>query len=137
MILRDIEGLTASEVAKVTGSSVDAIKSRLHRTRALVRERLAALLGDATPAPADGCPDVLTAFSKQLEGDLEPRLCAELQQHIEGCAACRGRCDSLKRTLAVCASAPPGPLPAPVRAEVRAALGAALRPTPAKPSGSP
>lgn len=126
LILRDIEGLTALEVAKVTGASVDAIKSRLHRARASVRARLAVALGDAPPPRAQGCPDVLTAFSNQLEGDLEPRLCAELQAHIDGCAACRATCDSLKRTLAVCASAPPGPVPGDVRDAVRAALRAAL-----------
>jgi RNA polymerase sigma-70 factor (ECF subfamily) len=129
LILRDMEGLTAPEVARVTGASVDAIKSRLHRARASVRASLAATLGDAPPQRPQGCPDVLTAFSNQLEGDLEPRLCAELQAHIDGCAACRATCDSLKRTLAVCASAPPGAVPTEVRDAVRAALRAALRTT--------
>jgi RNA polymerase sigma-70 factor, ECF subfamily len=127
LILRDIEGLTAREVAEVTGASVDAIKSRLHRARAAVRERLAAVLGEAPQPRAPGCPDVLTAFSNQLEGDLEPRLCAELQEHIDRCAACRVTCDSLKRTLAVCASATGGLVPDAVRDEVRAALQAALQ----------
>lgn len=129
LILRDMEGLTAPEVAKVTGASVDAIKSRLHRARASVRASLAATLGDAPPPRLRGCPDVLTAFSNQLEGNLEPRLCAELQEHIDECAACRATCDSLKRTLAVCASAPPGPVPTEIRDAVRAALRTALRTT--------
>ncbi len=127
LILRDMEGLTAPEVATVTGVSVDAVKSRLHRARATVRARLVAALGDATPPRAPGCPDVLTAFSRQLEGDLEPRLCAELQKHVEGCASCQVTCDSLKRTLAVCASAPPGPVPVAVGDAVRAAVRSALR----------
>ena len=126
IVLRDIEGLTAPEVAAVTGASVDATKSRLHRARAAVRENLAAALGDAVEAPAAGCPDVLIAFSKQTEGDLEPHLCAELQSHIRGCATCRATCDSLKRTLAACASGPPGPVPDSVRDSVRAALRTAL-----------
>ena len=127
MILRDIEGLTAPEVAQITGETVDAIKSRLHRARADVRARLSAVLGDADePSPA-GCPDVLTAFSKRIEGDLDPRLCAELQDHVDGCVACRGRCDSLKRALAVCSGAPSGPVPAAVTESVRAALRTELR----------
>ena len=109
IILRDIEGLTAPEVAEITGDSVDAIKSRLHRARADVRARLGALLGDADEPPSAGCPDVLTAFSKRMEGDLNPRLCAELQDHVDGCAACRARCDSLKRALAVCLGAQSDP----------------------------
>jgi RNA polymerase sigma-70 factor (ECF subfamily) len=129
LILRDIEGLTAPEVAKVTGASVDAIKSRLHRARMVLRDRLATSLGDIPPTPAPGCPDVLMAFSHQLEGDLEPRLCAELQGHIHGCPACRATCDSLKRMLAVCASGPEGPVPDAVRDAVRAALRAALQST--------
>jgi RNA polymerase sigma-70 factor (ECF subfamily) len=126
LILRDIKGLTAPEVGKVTGSSVDAVKSRLHRARATLRERLAAALGDVPWTPALGYPDVLAAFSNQLEGDLEPRLCAELQEHIDGCTACLLTCDSLKRTLAVCASGPAGPVPDEVRAAVRAAVRATL-----------
>ena len=127
MILRDIEGLTAPEVAEITGESVDAIKSRLHRARADVRARLGALLGDVDePSPAR-CPDVLTTFSKHIEGELDPRLCAELQDHVDRCVACRARCDSLKRVLAACSGAPPGPVPAAVTESVRAALRRELR----------
>lgn len=39
-VMRDIEGLTAPEVARVLGVSVDAVKSRLHRARAQVRQQL-------------------------------------------------------------------------------------------------
>jgi RNA polymerase sigma factor (sigma-70 family) len=42
LILRDIEELTASEAADHLGISVDAVKSRLHRARAMLRESLAA-----------------------------------------------------------------------------------------------
>ena len=40
LILRDLHELTAPEVAAQLGLSVEAVKSRLHRARATVRERL-------------------------------------------------------------------------------------------------
>jgi len=42
LILRDVDELTASEVAQQLGLGVEAVKSRLHRARAMVRERLMA-----------------------------------------------------------------------------------------------
>jgi RNA polymerase sigma-70 factor (ECF subfamily) len=69
---------------------------------------------------------VLTAFSKNLEGDLDPKTCAELQRHLDACPSCRGACDSLKRTLAACARVSAGPVSDAVKRSVRAALRAAL-----------
>ena len=124
LLLRDVEGLSASEVAEVLGVSVQAVKSRLHRARLSVRERVAPLLGiePAPPAPG-GCPDVLTMFSQHLEDEISAERCAEMERHLEGCARCRGTCDSLKRTLALCRTVgPSAPVPASVQASVRTAL---------------
>src|SRR6185503_18038782 len=62
LLLRDVEGLSAAEVAEVTTLSVPAVKSRLHRARASVRERLAPLLAPVAAQPSKGagvCPDVV------------------------------------------------------------------------------
>jgi hypothetical protein len=40
LILRDIEELTAPEAAAQLGISVEAVKSRLHRARGMLREKL-------------------------------------------------------------------------------------------------
>jgi len=40
LLLRDIEGLSAKEVAEVLDMSVPAVKSRLHRARLFVRQQL-------------------------------------------------------------------------------------------------
>ena len=45
LLLRDVEGLSAPEVAEVLGVSVQAVKSRLHRARLSVRAHVAPLLG--------------------------------------------------------------------------------------------
>jgi RNA polymerase sigma-70 factor (ECF subfamily) len=42
LLMRDVEGRPASEVAAATGLSVAAVKSRLHRARAAVKERILA-----------------------------------------------------------------------------------------------
>lgn len=126
LVLRDIEGLTAPEVAEVLGVTVQAVKSRLHRARLSVRAHLAPLLGvppDAAASAPEGCPDVLTLFSQHLEDEISPEVCGEMERHLAGCSRCRGACDSLKRTLALChAAGPAAPVPPSVQASVRVAL---------------
>jgi len=125
LVLRDVEGLTAPEVAQVLGLGVPAVKSRLHRARRSVRERVAPLLGIPTevPASAGSCPDVLELFSRHLEGELSARLCADMDAHLQACPRCRGACESLRRTLALCKAAAPSPrVPLSVQTTVKAAL---------------
>ncbi len=45
VLLRDVEGLSAEEAARVVGIEVPALKSRLHRARLAMQERIATLLG--------------------------------------------------------------------------------------------
>lgn len=131
LLLRDVEGLTAPEVAEVLGVSVQAVKSRLHRARVSVRARVAPLLGmpsESKPSP-QSCPNVLTLLSRHLEGDISKLDCAEMEQHIEQCARCRSACDSLKQTLALCrASGSADAVPAKVQVAVKQALRGALEP---------
>jgi RNA polymerase sigma-70 factor (ECF subfamily) len=125
LLLRDVEGLTAPEVADVLGVTPQAVKSRLHRARLSVRERIEPLLGISTaePAPPGICPDVLTMFSQHVEDEISADLCAQMERHLEECGRCRGACDTLRRTLALCrTSATTTAVPAPVQASVRTAL---------------
>ena len=125
LLLRDVEGLTAPEVARVTGASVQAVKSRLHRARLAVRGHIAPLLGIPSDLPAapGTCPDVLALFSSHLEGQVSAEVCAEMERHIEACPRCKGACDSLRRTLSLChAAAPTAQIPAAVQASVKVAL---------------
>lgn len=124
LILRDIEGLTAPEVAEVLGISVQAVKSRLHRARLAVRESVAPLLEIPSndPAPSDNCPDVLSLYSKHLEHEISTEVCNQMERHVNGCSRCRGACESLKRTLALCSASDPGAVPASVQIAVKRAL---------------
>jgi RNA polymerase sigma-70 factor, ECF subfamily len=127
LVLRDLEGLSAAEVATVTGLSVAAVKSRLHRARAALREALRGLVGGeaAAPAPAS-CPDVLTLLSRKLEEEISPAVCAEMEEHVAGCPHCKDLCDSLRRTLALCKALPTPEVPAHVQESLRKAIADAL-----------
>src|SRR5678815_3130732 len=130
LLLRDVEGLTTPEVAEVLGTTVQAVKSRLHRARLSVRARMAPLLGMPTEsvAAADpACPDILSLFSRYLEGEISPEMCADMERHLESCPQCRTTCDSLRRTLALCHTSGTGVrVPPAVQASVKIALQNAL-----------
>jgi RNA polymerase sigma-70 factor (ECF subfamily) len=127
-LLRDVEGLTAPEVAEVTGLSVAAIKSRLHRARSRVRECLAPWLTPPVPpvkpstSAASVCPDVVKLFSRYLEGDISPRTCARMEQHLADCPRCRASCDALRDMLRQCRSVPSPQVPPALQERVRSAI---------------
>ena len=128
LLLRDVEGLTAPEVASVLGISVDAVKSRLHRARVQVRARLEPMLpkNERLTAPSAECPEIALLFSRYLEGEIGQAECAAMEKHVASCATCRAGCDSLKHTLALCRSSANGAgseVSGEVQALVRKALG--------------
>ncbi len=100
LVLRDVQGLSTAEVAEVLELSPAAVKSRLHRGRAALREHMEGIMG--VPAPLPGCPDLRVVFSKHLEGELDAAQCAAMEAHLEGCPSCRRGCDCIKETFALC-----------------------------------
>ncbi len=121
LLLRDVEGLTAPEVAEVVGASVQAVKSRLHRARLSVRERVAPLLGVEAPPPApERCPDVLMMFSRHLEdeisADVAPRW-SDTSRAARGAAGPATRSSARSRSAAP--PAPPCRFPRPFRPRSR------------------
>jgi RNA polymerase sigma-70 factor (ECF subfamily) len=119
LVLRDVEGLSAAEVSAVTGLSVEAVKSRLHRARAAVRRELAPALGLPVSPPAAGCPEIVSLFSRHLEGDIDGAVCAEMERHIASCDACRSACESLRGTLGLCRAVPEPEVPARLQETIR------------------
>ena len=126
LILRDFEGLAASEVASVLELSVSAVKSRLHRARIELRDRMQRALGAQVPRdPA--CPDVAQLFSRKLEDELDAGTCAEMESHLDGCPRCAADCAELKRTLALCSQSADEPVPEALQDRVRRAVSELLR----------
>lgn len=125
LVLRDLEGLTAPEAAEAIGIGVDALKSRLHRARGALRDALLASLQPSAPrVPAAGCPDVVQALSRKLEGELTPDDCARMEAHLAGCPSCRSACDALEGALATCRRAKEAPVSPEIRARLERALDA-------------
>jgi RNA polymerase sigma-70 factor, ECF subfamily len=124
LVLRDVEGLSAPEVAQVIGVSLDAVKSRLHRARKALREQLSPLLEEAAAQAA--CPDVVDLLSRYQEGDINQEACRAMEAHVSRCPPCKARCDSLRRVLSACSSAPEPELPPALRSAVLQEMRRAL-----------
>jgi len=118
VILRDVEGLPAAEVAAVIGIGERAVKSRLHRGRTALRDLLAPLAARFGRSGAR-CPDVTRLVSRHREGDLDERTCARLEAHVAGCPGCSSACDSLLAALKTCRSCREKALPSALREAVR------------------
>ncbi len=100
VLLRDVEGLSAEEAAQALSLSVSALKSRLHRGRGALARELDRQLKKGPPSGS--CPDVMSALSRQQEGQLPERECEELTAHLAGCERCQSECDDLKAALLAC-----------------------------------
>lgn len=134
LLLRDVEGLTAPEVARVVHASVEAVKSRLHRARVALRGALAGELGAPAAArrtaEAAGCPDIPALFSRHLEGEIGADLCARLERHLEGCGRCRQTCDSLSEMISLCRRSATPRIPPRLEKTLRRRVLAAVGPGP-------
>jgi RNA polymerase sigma-70 factor (ECF subfamily) len=123
LVLRDVEGLSAEEAAKVVGIEVGALKSRLHRARMGLRERLGDVLSSGAAQP--GCPELAEELAAYATEDIDQAACARIEEHLSRCRSCAGACESLKRTVSFCRQIPGDQVPKPVRAAIRSALLAA------------
>ena len=119
LVLRDVEGLSAEEAARVVGIEVGALKSRLHRARMALREQLAGVMDARTTEP---CRELSHDLAAYAAADLDQSTCAIIEAHLAQCPHCAGACDRLKRTVSLCRSIPGERVPPAVRDAVRAAI---------------
>jgi RNA polymerase sigma-70 factor (ECF subfamily) len=68
-------------------------------------------------------------FSRHVEGEIAPEVCAEMEAHLQRCGHCRGACASLKQALALCRAVPAPEVPGILREFIRKAIRAFLQET--------
>jgi RNA polymerase sigma-70 factor (ECF subfamily) len=126
LVLRDVEGLSAEDAAQVAGVEVGALKSRLHRARLALKDRLASVLED--PAGSLECPELSHELAAFAASEIDQAACERIEAHLARCARCTKACESLKKTVSMCRAVDGGEVPVAVKAAVRRAVRQALRP---------
>lgn len=89
VVLHDVEGLTGSEVAEATGTSLATAKQRIRRGRMMMVTQLA----QPSPPPIRTgvpmrCWQARARVSDYLDGELDVAGSAALQAHLAGCTTC-------------------------------------------------
>jgi anti-sigma factor RsiW len=67
------------------------------------------------------CRALFEKLSEYLDGELDPAVCAGMEEHLADCARCQAFLESLRRAVAHVGAAPPPELPEDVKNEVLAA----------------
>lgn len=104
LILRDLEGVSGEETARVLGLELQGMKSRLHRARlrlmAALREGSSAVAEDQRHEGGLTCGQVLEVLSDYVDGQLAADLEGQVELHLRGCAVCERFGGRFKRTVA-------------------------------------
>lgn len=119
LVLHDMEELSDTDIAEITGLRLGTIRVRLHRARLFVRKQLAkqghhrVRRQVATPpvaVPAQSrerrCKDMFAELSNYLDDELDDSLCQELEKHMDGCEPCKAFLSSLENSIQQCRTAP-------------------------------
>ena len=71
---------------------------------------------------AKKCGEMLGALSDYIDGELEARLCAEIEAHMEGCPDCKVMVDTLRKTVVLYRTQGQSDVPDDVRSRLHAVL---------------
>jgi RNA polymerase sigma-70 factor, ECF subfamily len=121
LVLHDMEELSDTDIAEITGLRPGTIRVRLHRARLFVRKELAkqnqhfasrqspktpgAAHASAEPRPGR-CKEMFAQLSNYLDDALDDSLCEELEKHMNGCEPCKAFLSSLETAIRQCRMAP-------------------------------
>lgn len=117
LVLHDMEELSDSDIAEITGLQPGTIRVRLHRARLYVRKELARRAVRQQPVaptkPVGGvasspqprqrrCKEIFAELSNYLDDELDESLCEELEKHMERCQPCIAFLQDLEKSIEQC-----------------------------------
>ncbi len=121
LVLHDMEELSDTDIAEITGLRPGTIRVRLHRARLFVRKELAKqnqhrTSRESANAPGNAhvsaqprprrCKEMFAQLSNYLDDALDDSLCEELEKHMNGCEPCQAFLSSLETAIRQCRMAP-------------------------------
>lgn len=126
LALHDMEELSTSEVAQITGLRPGTVRVRLHRARAFVRNDLVrgGLRRRSRPSAerSGRCVRLFAALSDYIDEELDLPRCRAIERHMDGCPNCVRFLKSLERTVQRLRRVDTGRIDAREAARLRAAL---------------
>jgi RNA polymerase sigma-70 factor (ECF subfamily) len=139
VVLHDVHGWPAGEIAATLGIGEAAVKQRLRRGRMLLVSALAAedAKRRASLAQPLRCWQARRAVSAYLDGELAPPAAAALEEHLATCPTCPPLYAALAGVRATLGSLrdPDTVVDAETAARIAARIGAEVRRRPGRPAG--
>jgi len=68
------------------------------------------------------CDELLQALNDYVDGDVDPSVCEEFEEHLAGCNPCQIVVDNVRKTIALYKAGEPYPLPAEFQRRLHASL---------------
>ena len=73
------------------------------------------------------CKALILELSNYLDGELDPELLRQVEQHLAKCPDCRLICDTTRKTIEIYCGSEPASLPQDIRDRLHRALAEKLR----------
>ncbi len=68
------------------------------------------------------CEDLLKAMNEYVDGQLDPAICQEFEEHLAGCNPCQLVVDNIRKTITLYRAGEPYELPAEFGSRLRQTL---------------
>ncbi len=110
LVLHDMEELSSTEIAKITGLQEGTVRVRLHRGRLFVRRELASGDGKKPGKPPKrqrkpiDCRRIFAGLSDYMDGAVDDLTCEKFQKHVQDCVPCIHFLEDLSHAVERCRS---------------------------------